>query len=287
MFKESGNWQLRAFTGILSPGLGNPWFMSTIADIKTNAQLLKDRVDNISILDSEIKRNRGSMEATGVQVRQVNASLDRLHSKIQRLEMGVSEANMQIQILRSSWEEVDHLNAQIPDLKRDLGKAIALNAKVQEIQKRLDNFAKLVKQQGDIVQMVSQDWMYFQGNLYYFSRVVKTWYSAQQVCVSESSHLASVTSDSEQEFLYKRAGGVFYWIGLTKAGSTGAWTWVDNTPFNSAQSMRYWAPGEPNNSDNNEHCVNIKLSSLQSWNDASCDSKLHFICKRPYVPSEL
>ncbi|XP_043459551.1 C-type lectin domain family 4 member K isoform X4 [Prionailurus bengalensis] len=138
----------------------------------------------------------------------------------------------------------------------------------------------------DILQMVSQGWKYFKGNFYYFSQVPKTWYSAQQFCVSRDSHLTSVASESEQEFLYKMAGGLFYWIGLTKAGSEGDWYWVDDTPFNKVQSARFWIPGEPNNFGNNEHCANIKMSSLQSWNDASCDNKLLFICKRPYIPSE-
>lgn len=43
---------------------------------------------------------------------------------------------------------------------------------------------------------------------------------------------------SLQEFLYRAAGELFYWIGLTKAGSEGQWYWVDNTPFDEVQSMK-------------------------------------------------
>ncbi|XP_029792177.1 C-type lectin domain family 4 member K [Suricata suricatta] len=273
-------------TTILLQAALYPWFMRTISEVKTNAQLLKGRVDNISTLGSEIKRNRGGMEATGIQVQKVNASLDHVRSQIWKLETGVKEANAQIQMLTSSWEAVNHLNAQIPELKRNLDKASSLNAKVRELQTSLENISKLLKQQNDILQMVSQGWKYFKGNFYYFSKVPKTWYSAQQFCVSRNSQLTSVTSESEQEFLYKMAGGLFYWIGLTKAGSEGDWYWVDDTPFNKVQSARFWIPGEPNNAGNNEHCANIKMSSLQSWNDASCDNKFLFICKRPYIPSE-
>ncbi|XP_014692304.2 C-type lectin domain family 4 member K isoform X1 [Equus asinus] len=262
------------------------WFMGTISDVKSNAQLLKGRVDNISTLSSEIKRNRGGVAATGVQVQMVNASLDRVRSQMRRLETDVKEANARIQTLTKSWEEVDNLNAQIPELKRDLDKASTLNAKVRALQSSLENVSKLLKQQNDILQVVSQGWKYFKGNFYYFSRVQKTWYSAQQFCISRNSHLTSVTSESEQEFLYKAAGGLLHWIGLTKAGSEGDWHWVDDTPFDKVQSARFWIPGEPNNYGSNEHCANIKLFSLQSWNDASCDITLLFICKRPYTPSE-
>ncbi|KAK1332980.1 hypothetical protein QTO34_006511 [Cnephaeus nilssonii] len=198
----------------------------------------------------------------------------------------VKAANAQIQMLTTSWEEVYNLNAQIPELKRDLDKASTLNVKVRGLQSSLENISKLLKKQNDILQMVSQGWKYFKENFYYFSHVSKTWYSAQQFCVSRNSHLTSVTSDSEQEFLYKTAGGRFFWIGLTKAGTDGDWYWVDDTPFNKVQSMKFWIPGEPNNVGNNEHCVNLKMSSLQSWNDASCDHQLLFICKRHYIPSE-
>lgn len=125
----------------------DPWVMGTLSDVKTNAQLLKGRVDNVSTLSSEIKRTRGGMEAAGVQIQMVNASLDHIHSHIRRLETDVKKANAQIQMLMKSWEEVDDLNAQIPQLKNDLDKASALNTKVRALQSSLENTSKLLKRQ--------------------------------------------------------------------------------------------------------------------------------------------
>ncbi|XP_006151377.1 C-type lectin domain family 4 member K [Tupaia chinensis] len=263
-----------------------PWFMGTISDIKSSAQLLKERVDNVSALGPEVKKNSGGVEAAGVQVQRVNASLDLVHTQILMLKTSVENANAHIQILTENWEDVNHLNAQIPGLKKDLDKASVLNTKVRGLQSSLENINKLLRQQDDILQMVSQGWRYFQGNFYYFSRIVKTWYSAQQFCLSRGAHLTSVTSEGEQEFLYKTAGGLVHWIGLTKAGTEGDWTWVDDTPFDKVQSKRFWIPGEPNNNGNNEHCANIRVSSLRSWNDAPCDNQFLFICKRPYISAE-
>ncbi|XP_004849958.1 C-type lectin domain family 4 member K [Heterocephalus glaber] len=262
-----------------------PWFMGTISDVNTNAQMLKSRVDNMSTLGSEIEKNSGSVKVAGVQIQMVNASLDNVHSQVLILKTSVEKANAQIQSLRKTWEEVDHLNAKIPELKRDLDKASALNAMVRALQSRLDSINKLLRRQSDILQMVSQGWKFFRENFYYFSHISKTWYSAEQFCMSKDSHLTSVTSRDEQEFLYKGAGGLPNWIGLTKAGSEGKWYWVDDTPFNK-ESVRFWLPGEPNNVGNSEHCASIKVSSLQSWNDDSCDNKLLFICKQPYIQSE-
>nr|XP_051693532.1 uncharacterized protein LOC100357377 isoform X1 [Oryctolagus cuniculus] len=215
-----------------------PWFMGRISDVKTDAQLLKDRVGNISSLGSEVRKNGVGVQAAGAQIHTVNASLDRVYSQILTLKTSVERASAQIQILTESWEEVHSLNARIPELKSDLDKASTLHAKVRGLQSSLENISEVLRQQNDILQMVYQGWKYFKGNFYYFSRIAKTWYSAQQFCMSRDSHLTSVTSESEQEFLYKTAGGLVYWIGLSKAGSEGHWYWADGTSFNEAQSVR-------------------------------------------------
>lgn len=43
-----------------------------------------------------------------------------------------------------------------------------------------------------------QDWKYFNGKFYYFSRDKKSWHEAENFCVSQGAHLASVTSQEEQ-----------------------------------------------------------------------------------------
>ncbi|XP_004458634.2 C-type lectin domain family 4 member K [Dasypus novemcinctus] len=273
-------------TSILLQAILYPWLWSTISDVKTNAQLLKGRMDNITVLGSDIRKNSGGVEAASTQIWMMNVSLDHVRSQLLTLDAGLEKANTQIQMLTRSWENVNDLYTQIPELKRDMDKASALNAKVRGLQSSLENFNKLLKRQNDILQVVSQGWKYFNENFYYFSHTPKTWYSAKQFCVSKESHLTSVTSESEQKFLYKTVDGLPRWIGLTKEGSEGGWYWVDDTPFNKVQSARFWIPGEPNNVASNEHCVSIRLVSLQSWNDDSCDNKFLFICKRPYIPSE-
>ncbi len=62
-------------------------------------------------------------------------------------------------------------------------------------------------------------------------------------------YLATVTSAAENAFLGSQFessledSGNVAWIGLTDAGHTGDWTWVDGEPF----SYSNWAVGEPNN----------------------------------------
>ncbi|GAB1290988.1 C-type lectin domain family 4 member K [Apodemus speciosus] len=270
-------------TSIVLQAVFYPRLMGKILDVESDAQMLKGHVNNISTLGSDLKTERGRVDDAEAQMRIVNASLNRVRSHILFLETSMKLAQDQLQVLTMNWGKVDNLNAKIPELQRDLDKASALNAKVRGLQYSLENVNKLLKEQSDILEMVAQGWKYFGGNFYYFSHNPKTWYSAEQFCVSQEAHLTSVSSEPEQEFLYKAAGGIPYWIGLTKAGSEGDWYWVDQTPFNKEQSRRFWIPGEPNNAGNNEHCTNIRVYALKCWNDSSCDNKFLFICKRPYM----
>lgn len=270
-------------TSIVLQAVFYPRLMGKILDVKSDAQMLRGRVDNISTLGSDLKRERGRVDDAEVQMRIVNTSLGRVRSKILSLEASMKIVSNQLQVLTMNWGEVDNLNAKIPELQKDLDKASALNTKVQGLQNSLENVNKLLKEQSDILEMMSRGWKYFMGNFYYFSRTPKTWYSAEQYCISRKAHLTSVSSESEHEFLYKVADGIPHWIGLTKAGSEGDWYWVDQTSFNKEQSRRFWIPGEPNNVRNNEHCANIRVSALKCWNDSPCDNVYSFICKMPYI----
>lgn len=45
-----------------------------------------------------------------------------------------------------------------------------------------------------------------------------------------------------------------------------------------------WWPGEPNDADGNEDCVQLNLEG--NINDCSCDKKSKFICKKSLISLE-
>lgn len=49
-----------------------------------------------------------------------------------------------------------------------------------------------------ILQLILQGWTAFHGSLYYFSHEKKSWHQAENFCVSQGAHLASVTSQEEK-----------------------------------------------------------------------------------------
>ncbi|XP_062430466.1 C-type lectin domain family 4 member F-like [Rhea pennata] len=133
-----------------------------------------------------------------------------------------------------------------------------------------------------LAQRLSEDWRYHNGNIYYFSREPKPWQDAEDFCVSEQSHLTSITSPEQQEYLTKQVGGDAYWIGLTDLGIEGTWRWVDGTEYKPGVS--FWAPGQPDNweeaSEGREDCAHLQPEDSNQWNDKGCSSPLRWICQK-------
>lgn len=85
------------------------------------------------------------------------------------------------------------------------------------------------------------------------------------------SSIAVVDSEAEQQALAPRVlHGT--WIGLHRDPmDKSKWLRVDG----SRASYFNWNKDEPNNYNKNEGCVEMR----PKWNDLSCDSKLHYVCK--------
>ena len=121
--------------------------MGKILEVKSDAQMLRGRVDNVSTLRSDLEKDRGRVEEAEVQMQMLNTSLTRVRSQILTLRNNMEVFGAQITMLTGSWEEVGNLNAKIPELQRDLDKASALNAKVRGLQNSLENVNKLLQNQ--------------------------------------------------------------------------------------------------------------------------------------------
>ncbi|KAM6401023.1 C-type lectin domain family 4 member F-like isoform 2-T2 [Pluvialis apricaria] len=135
---------------------------------------------------------------------------------------------------------------------------------------------------GRWLQGLSLGWRYHQGKIYYFSGEQKPWGEAEAACRFTHSHLTSITSPEEQDYLAREARGGSYWIGLTATGPKGSWRWVDGTAYSQAQS--FWAPGQPDSTDHGqwgqEGCAQIHPVRNGLWNDHNCNFTFAWICKR-------
>lgn len=122
------------------------------------------------------------------------------------------------------------------------------------------------------------EWIFFQGNCYFFSSSQKNWHQSVIACQDVEAQLVVIKSAEEQTFLKLRIpkDDPRTWIGLSDLKHEGKWHWVDNSTLSSSFS-KYWNDGEPN-SHGDEDCAEFKGDG---WNDSGCDRSNLWVCKRP------
>ncbi len=98
------------------------------------------------------------------------------------------------------------------------------------------------------------------GHTYFRSNYTDTWTNAQAYAVSQGAHLATITSAAENTLVV--GNGARAWIGLTDQVTEGVWQWVTGEPL----VYTAWAPGEPNNSGNEDYAI-TNWSAPGNWND--------------------
>ena len=116
----------------------------------------------------------------------------------------------------------------------------------------------------------------------------KNWTDAQQYCQSTyGTSLATILSDydnHEARYVSSKEGissGDNLWIGLSDIDKEGTFIWEDGTgEYN--DFYNHFSSGQPDNNEGNEHCVEIKSSKNDYWNDAPCFLKYSFICNYPF-----
>jgi len=124
--------------------------------------------------------------------------------------------------------------------------------------------------------------------------VTRNWFDARVECQREGGELVSINTPDEQAFiektlpLYPSVANV--WIGAydfesatgidAQENVASGWEWSDGTPYNYLNT----APGEPNNSGNQEDCMELYVGD-GTWNDNDCYKYRHFMCEKKGIVS--
>ena len=121
----------------------------------------------------------------------------------------------------------------------------------------------------------------------------KNWTAAEDFCLQEGGHLASVTSNATNDFVLEgmnRIGLARILLGGNDIEEEGAWKWTDCTHWEDT----FWYPGEPN-SAGAEDCLEMlgdiwveqwsdwldgPVEKVTRWNDKSCGTELGFVCSK-------
>ncbi|XP_059409261.1 lectin-like [Carassius carassius] len=64
------------------------------------------------------------------------------------------------------------------------------------------------------------------------------------------------------------------WIGGFEFFQSGRFIWTDGSSWN----YQTWTPGEPNNYNSREDCVEMNFNHVGKWNDLACHDKQNYIC---------
>ncbi|XP_078509395.1 echinoidin-like [Lissotriton helveticus] len=128
-------------------------------------------------------------------------------------------------------------------------------------------------------------WVQYKNACYrrFASRI--SWLAAEAACLANNSHLASIHSDEENDFVYTLMGKPSsptseapYWIGAHDTFQEGNFMFTDGSKMN----INLFESGQPDNFNNAENYVgtyNFRNGHIR-WNDYSLTGTfLHYVCK--------
>ena len=124
----------------------------------------------------------------------------------------------------------------------------------------------------------------YNGHTYYYFSTPVTWYDAKSICEHMGGHLATITSEGENSFVYSLAQGqMAAWLGATDAAQEGSWQWITGESY----SYSNWSSGNPDNYSNNdegaENYLHFSGSGGGVWNDNAGFNLFAFVCEKDTV----
>ena len=160
----------------------------------------------------------------------------------------------------------------------DLESALNKNAFRNNFVKMMRSYAPEAynKLQGKVRQMPSPEKLaqvkkpdsrvLFMGHKYAIFKGKLTWWEAEAYCESMGGHLATITSQAEQDFIdnHLNIDGARLWIGGYRPEGLG-FAWITGEPWNYTN----WDIGEPNNSSNVVAHEDSVCLWPRKWNDLS------------------
>ncbi|CAK6974717.1 ladderlectin-like [Scomber scombrus] len=122
-------------------------------------------------------------------------------------------------------------------------------------------------------------WSRFGKQCFIFIDSPKTWVEAESYCLFEGANLASVHSYEEDHFIQDLTRGYSHdfpetWIGGFDAIHPCFWMWSDGSKF----YYQNW--NTDYDVERMEHCLKMNCGYDRSWNYASCNDTLPFVCSK-------
>ncbi len=141
---------------------------------------------------------------------------------------------------------------------------------------------KIRVERSELISAVLNEATKYNNHKYYvFRNNSFSWQDAREYCASLGGHLATITSQDENDFIYRYITGCGYqtaYFGLIDENKDGRWKWVTNE----AVDYTNWHPGEPSSRKENLGMFYYKFTD-GTWNDGNLSSAQNkdgvFICE--------
>jgi len=139
----------------------------------------------------------------------------------------------------------------------------------------------MLNNDSDCVQDCEQSWEAHGQHCYFWSDHIETWDWAEQFCLKKGAHLASVTSNSTNQYILrgimKRNINENMWIGGTDKDEEGVWKWADGSPW----EFTDWQTGRPGRPNERQNCLHYDAFVDFKWYDYRCyDRSYKFLCSQ-------
>lgn len=125
----------------------------------------------------------------------------------------------------------------------------------------------------------------YSGNGHYYQRFDddRTWSGARTYCEGRGAHLATLTSQGEQDFVFQNVGqqGVNIWLGGSDENSEGNWEWITGETW----SYINWDSGQPDDwSAGQDYLIFWGAATIPGqWDDNGppewIDASFPFVCE--------
>ncbi|XP_069138877.1 protein tolkin-like [Argopecten irradians] len=124
------------------------------------------------------------------------------------------------------------------------------------------------------------DWILLNGVCYKYFPTFETWLEANQTCAMFEGGTLFITEDIDLVYEVMNPNKVVVWIGLSDITKEGTFMWNDNTPLDTTKLGASWKPGQPNDNDGQEDCVEVNKS--KKLLDQNCDVRTRpYVCQAP------
>ncbi|XP_060729557.1 type-2 ice-structuring protein-like [Tachysurus vachellii] len=124
-------------------------------------------------------------------------------------------------------------------------------------------------------------WSYYSGRCYVYNCARLDWASAETFCQKFDAHLVSIHSENE----YQQIKALIRThdptenptlIGLSDCQKNNTFFWSDGTKL----TFTKWNPGQPDNKNSIECCVQMNYANYKNWNDFPCYIQHPFVCAK-------